>query len=437
MTIAGSDSVGGAGLQADLKAFEAVGVHGCAVVTCVTSQNTKGVSSIFALPPSEVASQLDSVLEDVRLAAVKTGMLYSSEIIRTVVSRLRGLEAPVVVDPVMVATTGAPLHRSGFVETVIAKLFPVSELVTPNLNEASRLTGIDVKDERTARKAAIEILEMGPKAVLVKGGHLKGRDSADYLCTAAGIVRLSSPRVEGAVHGAGCAFASLIAAHLALGAPLEEAVRASKAGIFKAILAKETVGRGVPCANPLAILRIDAGKPSMLHELDEASQQLEKLLDATLLPEVGSNMGYGVLGALEPEEVAAFDGRIVRVGTGARRIGCARFGASKHVARIVLAASAADPEVRCALNLKYTEDNLAACRGAKLSASTFDRAKEPKGVSSMTWGVSKAIGALGRVPDVIYDRGGVGKEPMIRLLGRSPGEVVGKLKRIRSELRRG
>lgn len=430
LTIAGSDSVGGAGLQADLKAFEALGVHGCSVVTCVTSQNTKRVSSIFPVPPEVVASQLASVLEDVKLDAVKTGMLYSGEIVRTVSTQLKGVRAPIVVDPVMAATTGSKLHTEGFAESLISRLLPMAALVTPNIIEAERLSGIKVKDERSARKAAREILELGPDAVLVKGGHLKGEDAADYLCWDGKVTKISSPRLDVEVHGTGCALASLIAGNLALGLELEDAVRTSKSMIFKAILAREKVGLGVPCANPLAVLRIEAQKASMLQELEDAGTRLEQVMDAALLPEVGTNIGYAVLGALEPDEVAAFDGRIVRCGAKAKRIGCARFGASKHVARIVLAMSSRDPESRCALNIKYSEDNLAMCRRAKLSTASFDRAKEPRGVSSMTWGVLDAIDRRGSVPDVIFDKGGVGKEPMIRLLGRSPRDVLLKLERI-------
>ena len=433
LTVAGSDSVGGAGLQADLKAFEAVGVHGCSVVTCVTSQNTKGVSSIFPIPAAEVASQLRSVLDDVRLDAIKTGMLYSAEIVTTVSALLKGLDVPIVVDPVMAATTGSSLHRSGFVGAMITKMLPLCTLVTPNLAEAAKLSGIEVKDERSARKAGFEILELGPKSVLIKGGHLKGSEAADYLFADGQVRKISSPRVMAEVHGTGCALASLIAANIAAGMELEPAVRKSKGMIFKAILAREIVGHGIPCANPLAVLRIDSEKSAMLEELDAAGRKLELLMDSGLIPEVGTNLGYAVLGALEQEEVAAFDGRIVRVGTAARKVGCARFGASKHVARIVLAASSHDPEKRAALNIKFSAENLEACRNAGLSISRFDRKSEPKGVSSMTWGVHKAIEDFGEVPDVIYDRGGVGKEPMIRLLGDSPEDVLSKLRRMKAK----
>ena len=433
LTVAGSDSVGGAGLQADIKAFEAVGVHCCSVITCVTSQNTRRVSSIFPLPLRTIEDQIDSVLEDVKLDAVKTGMLYSGDIAELVAKKLKRGVGPIVVDPVLAASTGALLHSTGLVEAIITKMMPICTLATPNAPEASRMTGIEVKNEKTANEAGFEILEMGPKAVLIKGGHLKGPDAADYLLIGNKVVKLATPRAGGDTHGTGCALASMIAAHLALDQGIEESVRNSKRMIYKAIMSREIVGKGVPCANPLAVLRIDAKKADMLDELELAGGELEKLMDGDLLPEVGSNMAYAVPGALEADEIAAFDGRIVRTRRGARIVGPARYGASKHVARIIVAASCHDPGIRCALNLKYSESNLEACRKAKLSISSFQRAREPKGVSSMTWGVHMAIQRAGGVPDVIYDKGGLGKEPMIRLLGTTPEDVLTKLKRIKAK----
>jgi hydroxymethylpyrimidine/phosphomethylpyrimidine kinase len=316
------------------------------------------------------------------------------------------------------------------VEALIAKMLPLSTLITPNTLEAETLSGVKVTDEKTAKKAALEILELGPKAVLVKGGHLKGTDSADYLCVDGRFKKVSSPRIDADVHGTGCALASLIAGGMANGEELEHAVESAKSIIYKAILARDRVGLGVPCANPLALVRIEAGKVTILEELEKAALVIESILDARFIPEVGTNMGYSVLGATGTEEVAAFDGRIVRCGTRAKKIGCARFGASKHVARIVLAAASRDPEIRCALNIKYSKENLKACRSAGLSVAGFDRAEEPKGVSSMSWGVAEAIDAKGAVVDVIFDEGGMGKEPMIRIVGKSPEDVASKLRRV-------
>lgn len=438
LTIAGSDPIGGAGLQADLKAIEAIGLHGCSVVTCVTSQNTKGVYSILPVPAEEIGAQLKAVLDDVRLGAVKTGMLYSVDIVRTVSRTLRGEPVPIVVDPVMAATTGGSLSAKGLAEELRRSLLPIATLVTPNRHEAELLSGMEIKDGAGAVRAARAIIKSGARSVLVKGGHLEGDEAIDYLVLKKRrAIKLATPREDMEVHGTGCALSSFIAGRLAMGDGLEEAVRASKEMIFKSIRASRRVGKGVPCVNPMAVPVSEARKPEMLAQVDSSAEALESLLDARLIPEVGSNIGYCVDGAVDAHDVVALTGRIVRVGEGARAVGCARFGASKHVARIVLAAHAHDGRVHCAMNVKYSEGAVQACRAAGLSVASFDRSKEPKGESSMTWGVNHAIARHGGVPDVIFDKGGPGKEPMIRILGRDPRNVMKKLKAISSRLNRG
>ncbi len=434
LSIAGSDPVAGAGIQADLKAIEALGMRACTVITCVTSQNTRGVFSVTPVPPEEVDGQLEAVFSDVRVDAVKTGMLYDPETVEVVSRRLQGTKTPVVVDPVMRATTGGALSTKGLAEEIMRQLAPLATIITPNIDETRALTGVRVKDAQSARRAATAFFKEGAKAVLIKGGHLKGPEAIDFLFSEGKVSKVSTPRARGDVHGTGCVLASMIAAHLSTGASLIDAVRASKAATYRAIISSERIGGGVPCVNPLSILKQEAMKASMLAELHDAVDELQALMEPQLLPEVGSNMGYAVTGALEPLDIAAFTGRIVRVGDRAKVIGCASFGASKHVARIVLAASAKDPSVRCAMNIKYSARTVRACREAGLKVASFDRSREPRGKSSMTWGVSYAIERYGRVPDVIFDRGGHGKEPMIRLLGGSPAEVVEKLKGIRDRL---
>ncbi len=437
LTVAGSDPVGGAGIQADTKAIEAMGLHACSVVTCVTSQNTKGVYSISPVPSDEVEAQLKAVLKDVRFDAAKTGMLYDDGIVRTVSRMLRRFPAPIVVDPVMASTTGGSLHREGFVEELKRSLLPLATLVTPNKLEAELLSGIEIGSERDAVKAARAIMRSGAKAVLVKGGHMRGEEAVDHLVLKGRAVRLVSPRLDLDVHGTGCVLSSFIAGRLALGDSLEEAAARAKTLTFRSIRASRRVGRGVPCVNPMAVVEYEASKPGVLVEVDDAVRAAESLLDSRLLPEVGSNIGYCVDGALDPGDVAALTGRIVRVGSEAKAVGCARFGASKHIARIVVAAHASDPGVRCAMNVKYSPEAVRACRAAGLSVASFDRAREPKGASSMTWGVSYAIGRHGGVPDVIFDKGGLGKEPMIRLLGKNPDDVVAKLRSMASKLDKG
>jgi hydroxymethylpyrimidine/phosphomethylpyrimidine kinase len=227
LSIAGSDSGGGAGIQADLKAFEANGVFGMSVITALTAQNTREVTAVHEVPPAFVTEQIDAVASDLPVGAVKTGMLSSVEIIDAVADGIvrHGL-GPVVVDPVMISKSGHPLLHPDAIEAVRHRMLPLADLVTPNAHEAARLVGGAVTTLDEARRAAHEILGMGPRAVLVKGGHLDGEsDAVDLLLTEAGEMVYREERIDTPhTHGTGCTYASAIAAHLARGADLHEAV---------------------------------------------------------------------------------------------------------------------------------------------------------------------------------------------------------------------
>ena len=253
VTMAGSDSGGGAGIQADLKTFSALGVYGASVVTALTAQNTRGVSAIHDAPAGMIAAQIDAVFSDLAVDAVKIGMLSTSETIETVAAGLaRHKVARVVLDPVMVAESGDPLIADEAV-ALLRGLFARVSLVTPNLHEAARLLGTDVATDRDAMAAqARALLDGGCNAVLVKGGHFPGADAEDILAyrTTDGDPALrwfSAPRVETAnTHGTGCTLSSAIAAHLARGHALVDAVALSKAWLSAAIAAADelTIGGG-------------------------------------------------------------------------------------------------------------------------------------------------------------------------------------------------
>jgi hydroxymethylpyrimidine/phosphomethylpyrimidine kinase len=232
MTIAGSDSGGGAGIQADLKTFAALGVYGTSALTAITAQNTLGVSAVHELPPELVAAQIDAIVSDIGADAVKTGMLSSSAIIRAVVERLRRhrLTERLVVDPVMVAKGGDRLLQEEAVEALRAQLIPLAAVVTPNLPEAQALTGLRIASVAEARRAAREIVHaLGARAAVVKGGHLEG-PAVDVFYDGHDLREMSAPRIDTtSTHGTGCTFASAIAAYLARGrSPLEAALGAKR-----------------------------------------------------------------------------------------------------------------------------------------------------------------------------------------------------------------
>jgi hydroxymethylpyrimidine/phosphomethylpyrimidine kinase len=260
LTIAGSDSGGGAGVQADLRTFAALGVYGASAVAALTAQNTKGVEATHYPPPGFVTAQIEAVLEDFAVAAIKIGMLGSAEIVGAVAEALRAAPSPFIVyDPVIIASSGQALSGEGFVEAVTRRLLPLVDCLTPNLAEAAALLAAPVARSETdmARQGAA-LLKLGPRAALMKGGHLEGDEAVDLLVTAADVRRYGAARVASPnLHGTGCTLSSAIAANIVLGASLPEAVTAAKAFVRDAIETGRNVTLGAG-AGPLIQARLSS-----------------------------------------------------------------------------------------------------------------------------------------------------------------------------------
>lgn len=244
LTIAGSDSGGGAGIQADLKTFAAHGVYGTSAITAVTAQNTREVIAIAEVPTEVVAAQIDSVLEDIGAGAIKTGMLSSAQIVSTVCERIRAWGIPTVVDPVMVSKSGNFLLSSDAVSSVKRELIPLSLVVTPNHHEAAALTGVEIISDENAREAARILSDLGARIVVIKGGHRPGAP-VDLVYDGSTFGELSADRVETEnTHGTGCTFSAAIAANLALGfGPIESIARA-KQYLTEALRTSYRIGGG-------------------------------------------------------------------------------------------------------------------------------------------------------------------------------------------------
>ena len=246
LTIAGSDSGGGAGIQADLKTFAAHGVYGTSAITAVTAQNTRGVTAWEAVTPALVVAQIDAVASDIGADAVKTGMLANAAIVEAVAGALGRLALPfLVVDPVMIAKGGDRLLEQAAVEAIRARLLPLAHVVTPNIPEAEELAGMRITALDDMRAAARRILALGPRVVLVKGGHLDGDDSVDVACMGAEVVEFRGERFDTLhTHGTGCTLASAIAANLALGHDAREAIGRARAYVEGAIRHAPGIGHG-------------------------------------------------------------------------------------------------------------------------------------------------------------------------------------------------
>lgn len=249
LTIAGSDPSGGAGIQADVKTFTALGAYGTSVITALTAQNTTGVTGVMKVPASFITAQYAAVTSDLTVAAAKTGMLGDEETVLTVAHLIAQAQFPLVVDPVMVATSGDALLEPGAIAAVREVLIPRATLITPNLHEAARLLDRPLAEsEAEAARQAESLLALGAKAVLVKGGHGVGNEAADHLATAHGLIRFARPRIETAnTHGTGCTLSAAIAAFLAHGNSLADAVAQAKEFLWRALHAGAAMRYGSGC----------------------------------------------------------------------------------------------------------------------------------------------------------------------------------------------
>jgi len=433
LTIAGSDSGGGAGIQADLKTITLLGGFAMSALTALTAQNTQKVRAIHPLPPEFVKEQLDAVLSDIGADAAKTGMLFSAPIIEAVADRLSayGIKR-LVVDPVMVAKSGDPLLAEEAIETLVKHLIPMASVVTPNIAEAQILSETTIKTEEDLYKAARIIHAMGARYVLIKGGHLKG-PAKDVLYDGKEFFPYSTNRVDTKhTHGTGCVYSAAIATYMATGLEVKEAVEKAKEFVHSAIKCPLPLGKGHGPTNVYAPFGRELARYQIIEDLKSSLTRLQDAHLGHLIPEVQSNLGYALPYAESHIDVAAFPGRLVRLADDIVSVSSPAFGASRHIAGIILTVMRHNQDYRSAMNIRFSQDRLRQCKASGWKVCSFDKAYEPKDSkdragSSLEWGTESVLSRESEIPDVIYDRDGVGKEPMIRVLGKDPQEVVDKV----------
>jgi hydroxymethylpyrimidine/phosphomethylpyrimidine kinase len=432
MTIAGSDSGGGAGIQADLKTFAALGVHGTVALTAVTAQNTFSVTAIQEISLDVIEKQIDTVYEDMGIDAAKSGMLYKPEVIELVSRKVRGYGFPLVVDPVMVAKSGAPLLRPEAVEALREKLIPVAKIVTPNIPEAEILAGMSIKSLEDMERAAEAISRLGPECVIVKGGHAASADPVvDVVYVQGRVYHFSKPRIrKTTTHGTGCTFSAAIAAELAKGVKLLEAVKKAEEFVHLAIEFGLEIGRGYGPVNPMAYLYREASRYQALRDVREAVRVLEENpVAAELAPEVGMNVAEAIPYAASVDDVVGVPGRLRNCSGRLKAAEAPEFGGSSHLARYLLKLRELGGSFSAAINIRYSEEVLRLLEKKGLVVSGYDRRAEPPEVkeregATIPWGVEEAVKKAGKIPDVIYHLGDWGKEPMIVIFGRSAKELA-------------
>ncbi len=438
LTIAGSDSSGGAGIQADMKTMSALGIYSCTVITAITAQNTTNVDHIFPLSADIIKKQIMSVLSDIPIHAIKIGMVYNNEIITAVSDILKNSKIPIVLDPIISAGTGARLLEQEFLSDFKIKLLPFCDVVTPNIHEAEKLSGIKIKNQNDIKKTALKIQKLGAKNVVVKGGHFKNNDKVivDTILNERGkFALIKNPRMKIVeMHGSGCNFSAALTAFLAMKFPMGIACLMANKYVHNSIVNTVKIGKGIPVNNPISLMYEESCRYKVIDELANAVDQLISTKNfEKLIPESQSNIVYAIPNANNIDDVAGINGRIVKAGDRSVPTSGIKFGASGHVASSILEYMKTNQLVRSALNIKNEKRILDKCNRL-FRVTHYERKLEPKTIKnregrSISWGVSTAL-SKNPDADIIYHTGDIGKEPMIIIFGQNPQEVVDKVKSI-------
>ena len=438
LTIAGFDPSSGAGITKDLDVFFSLGVHGLSVPTACVVQGPRGVQAVYPTPLEQFSAMLDLLSAGPRVDGVKIGVVWDEPYCERIAAALTSMgRISVVVDPVASAKNAVSLVTGAGLKRLVGDIFPLATVVTPNIDEAAIITGKKINDLEGMKEAAQSIREMGPLAVIVKGGHLEG-EPVDVLFDGEEFTLFERRRSERQVHGTGCVFSSALTAFLVQGYPMREAFFAAET--FMTAQLKESYKideKGYFYSSSASTGTRQADRYEVLAALRKAGERMASLNMVEFIPQVQLNMGYAIRGAQGIEDVAAFPGRI---GCHEGRIlmkGEPRFGASSHVARMVLAFMEHYPFVRTCANLRFSDAVIGKAREKGLSALSTGRREGRTPLSEKGGkGLDSAIGAVlegtVRAPDIIYDAGGMGIEPMMGLFAGDPLELIKKMETIRT-----
>ena len=434
LSIGGSDCSSAAGIQMDIKTAMMLNSYCITVLTVVTAQNTYKVSGIQPLNPEIIDAQLNTLIDDFKIDAVKVGMLYTKGTIEIVHGSLDRLSVPIVVDPILVSSTGTRLLEDDATDHYIRYIVRRSSVVTPNILEAEWLSGMHIDGVEAAEEAAVRIAREMGCSVIIKGGHLRD-DPIDILFHDGRVHRLHGKRQAGEVRGLGSIFSAALTVGLAKGLDIPTASKIAKSISYNALTNSVVMGKGMR----IPILKEDLDDPIVI-ELSKTIDLLTCMEPLGLLiPESQSNFVYAREDATSREDVAGVEGRIVKAGDRAFRAGRIVYGVSRHVADALLTAMRYDKSIRAAMNIMHSDDIISACSRLGMSIASYDRNVEPKDIkvkegSSIRWGIDYAVRSYGSIPDIVYHRGDIGKEPMIVVFGKEPRDVAYKVKRILREI---
>lgn len=437
LSIAGYDPSSGAGIVRDADTFFSLGFHGITAPTCTVVQGPGGVWRVHPSSEELFRDVLEAATGGVTLDGVKIGALCDEFHVKETLKFLKSRKnVPIVLDPVFRAKNGVALISERGRQACVRSLFKKVTIVTPNAEEASLITGRTVRSADTAKRAAETIHAMGPKAVVIKGGHFDG-DPVDVLFDGRDFALYKRKRIGRSIHGTGCSFSSALVCFLARGCSLQEAFMASEFYLEKFLRSSYRIDRnGYFYISSAAVTSLDAERWMVINRLMQAKQLFGRLNPVELIPDIQMNICYALPGAKTTEDIAAFPGSIGRHEKAVQFRSDPRFGASSHVARLVLTCMRHHPHVRCAAIIRYDGTIIKKAEMKKLYVEFYDRMKESKKIKwaeekSLDYLVDRVLKKAKRPPDIIYDRGAIGKEPIIRLFAKDPLELIEKMEMIR------
>ena len=422
LSIGGSDPSSGAGIQSDVKTFENHDVYGFTVITAITSQNTKKISKIAPISAKDIKTQLESVLSDFQIDAIKIGMVYDSSIIKIVNTMIKNQKCPIVVDPIIESTTKKILLKKSAIDSYKRYIIPLATIITPNKKEAKILSGTS-----KAEDAAKELQKLGAKNVIITGFRESEKEIEDFVMEVDNNYILKGKKIKIINHGSGCNYSASITASLARKKSIYEATVTAKEYVYQSIKKSKNLGKGIKITHK-EISKIQK-------ELSHSILDFQNIKNVSkLIPECQTNFVFSKNKPKTIKNVLGISGRLVKSGNNVIQAGELVFGGSQHVATAVIQVSKKFSKIRSAINIKYEPKIITNAKKHRMSVLSYDRKNESKKSkskenSSISWGISSCLKS--NIPDIIYHKGDFGKEPMIIVFGATPTEVVKKIKMIK------
>ena len=428
LSIGGSDPSTGAGIQSDIKVFSSFNTHSLTVITAITGQNTSEFGMVEPVSQKILKNQLDSVMSDFKIDGIKIGMVYNSQIIKTLHHHLKKLKIPIVIDPVIKSTTGGMLIEKKAIEDFRKFLIPLATVITPNKFEAEILSKNRVSKKNTIKEISKTIQNMGATNIVITGIEVKKNKISDFVLEKDNQYFISGDKILKKNHGSGCSYSAALTFALANKKSIKDSMKFAKQFAYDSIKNAQTVGKGIP------ITHIQE-KDKISFELSDAINKFVEIREIYKnIPECQTNFVYSRQKPKSIRDILGIAGRMVKTGKKVTIAGNLTYGGSKHVATGLLALNKKFPHVCSAINLRYQKSTISKIKKSKLIVYKYDRRKEPKNVklkdSTVKWGIEKAIKNATEVPDVIYHEGDFGKEPMIIVFGENPHIVLSKILKI-------